>query len=90
MLAKVCCFSVVVLAASNAMATDAETDLGISGVDFERDTRTSVRKIFDEQAEQPRKGGELSMALYAKTQKRLADSFDQAMPDRINESSSGE
>ncbi|MDP4548542.1 MAG: hypothetical protein ABJM19_07060 [Marinobacter sp.] len=82
--------AVLALFASNAMATEPDTDLGLTGVQLERDTRTDVRKIFDNQARQKAGGGELSMALYAKTQKRLAESFDQPMPDRIGESSSGE
>ncbi|MFV8571564.1 hypothetical protein ACNQ6O_10200 [Marinobacter sp. SBS5] len=87
---KACFLAVMALVTSNAIATETETDLGLSGVHLERDNRTDVRKIFDKQADQTPRGGELSTALYAKTQKRLAESFDQPMPDRIGESSSGE
>ncbi|RMJ05621.1 hypothetical protein DOQ08_00291 [Marinobacter litoralis] len=87
---KACFLAATVLVTFNAMATEPEAELGLSGVNFQPDNRTDVRKIFDQQAEQKTEGGELSMALYAKTQKRLAESFDQSMPDRIGESSSGD
>ncbi|MBJ6138614.1 hypothetical protein [Marinobacter litoralis] len=87
---KVGVLAVLALFASNALATEPDADLGLAGVQLERDTRTDVRKIFDSQAGHKADGGELNMALYAKTQKRLAESFDQPMPDRIGESSSGE
>ncbi|MBZ0334191.1 hypothetical protein MARI_18730 [Marinobacter sp. JH2] len=87
---KACLLATMALVASNALATEPDTELGLSGVHFELDKRTNVRKVFDKQAEQAPVDGELSMALYAKTQKRLAESFDQPMPDRIGESSSGD
>jgi hypothetical protein len=87
---KASVLATMVLATSSALATEPGAELGLSGVHFESDNRTDVRKVFDKQAEQKPAGGELSMALYAKTQKRLAESFDKPMPDRVGETSSGE
>lgn len=87
---KACFLATMVLVTSNALATEPDTELGLSGVHFESDNRADVRKVFDKQAEPTPTAGELSMALYAKTQKRLAESFDQPMADRIGESSSGD
>lgn len=87
---KACFLATMVLVTSNALATEPDAELGLSGVQFKTDNRTNVRKVFDKQAEQTPAGGELSMTLYTKTQKRLAESFDQPMPDQFGESASGE
>lgn len=73
------------LFAGSALAGDAPED-GLSDVSLARKTTPQVRTALNHQAEKPAKGGELSTTLYIKSQERLADSFDQAIPEKLGES----
>ncbi|CAN0601941.1 unnamed protein product, partial [Ectocarpus sp. 12 AP-2014] len=59
---------------------------GMMGLSFQKDARSNVAKILDEQASQPAVGGELSQAIYVKTLERVEETFSRPIPDSINES----
>lgn len=75
----------VLLFSGGTLAGDAPED-GLSDVSFAKEKKPLVRKALNKQAEKPAKGGELSATLYIKSQERLADSFDQAIPATLGES----
>lgn len=76
----------VLLTSAAAMADKPAVDAGLEGVSFASDKRSPVRKAMDKQAQQKAEGGELSLGLYVRTQERLAQSFDQPIPEKMVES----
>ena len=83
----VLCFSAaMLLATGTAMAADTGAAPEIEGVSFADDKRPLTRKALDKQAQQPPRGGELSLGLYVRTQERLAHSFEQPIAEKMVES----
>lgn len=74
--------------AATAGASEPEPASGLMGLGFHRYEATGVAQIMDMQAQAPARKGELSEALYIKTQERLAKSFERAIPERMTESTS--
>ena len=75
------------LVATGAVAAEPEVTEGLMGLSFQTYETTGVVRIMEEQAKAPVRKGELSEALYIKTQERLTNTFDQPIPERIAESS---
>lgn len=75
------------LLATVTVAAEPEPAPGLMGLSFHTDEPAGVARIMRQQAEAPVRKGELSEALYIKTQERLASSFDQPIPEQIAESS---
>ncbi len=75
------------LMTTTAAAAEPENASGMMGLSFQTYESTGVVRIMQEQAKAPISKGELSEALYIKTQERLANTFDQPIPERIAESS---
>jgi len=76
------------LLATTAAASEPEATPGLMGLSFHTYEPTGVERIMEQQVQAPVRKGELSEALYIKTQERLANSFDQPIPERIAEPSS--
>ncbi|ONF45040.1 hypothetical protein BTO32_00745 [Marinobacter lutaoensis] len=86
MIRIVCLTGALMLVAPTVLAADPEPLPGLVGVSFAKDARAVPRKVLDQQAAKPARGGELSATLYVKTQERLAESFQQPIPDKMVES----
>lgn len=80
------CFTAMLTLAGTVANAGEPDDSGLAGVSFSDDKRAEVREALNKQAEKPSEGGELPMTLYVKTQERLAESFDQPIPEKLGES----
>jgi len=74
------------LVAASAVASEPEPASGLMGLGFHNDELTGVEKIMNMQAEAPARKGELTDALYIRTQERLANSFDHPIREQMAES----